>query len=234
MIEKYLLGNGLENIESEDYDYVFSSIPCYENLASFGVDKKNPETYKTFVDHFLSKINPKLGTVTIAFTGCRRANSQILPKFYYLNQSFFENGYYLRDTKFYVKKEGYDAYSHTVGHVYTFQNKAKTGLYNLRKDKLFNTYGKDLWGPFYRERVVAGEVVGLPVMIPQMCIENFTEKGHVVCDPFGGLGSTGLAAKNIGRGYLVYEIVEEIHREGMSDFGAQKDDILSIMGADLK
>lgn len=228
LIEKYMLGDGIKSLETESYDYVLSSIPCYENLGSFGVDKNHPETYKDFVDLLVKKMSPKLGTVTIAFTGCRRANSRILPKFFYVNQSFFEHGYYLRDTKFYQKKSGYDAYSHTIGHVYTFQKEGVQGIYNLRKESLYHTYGKDLWGPFSKERVVAGEVVGMPRDIPQMCIENFTEKGHVVCDPFGGLGTTGLAAKSLGRGYVVTEIVEDIYREGMKLFQEAEGDLLNL------
>ena len=217
--QQYILGSCLDNLTTDQYDYFFSGTPCYEDLEAFGVDKNKPQTYKTkFLDWFVPRLRPRLGTVTIAFTGCRRSNSQILPKFYYLNQTFFQHGYILKDTKFYVKKTGYDGYSHTIGHVYTFQKKGKEGIFNLRKKKLFSTYGHDLWGPFSKEKVIDGEVVAQPKEVPLMCIENFTEKGHVVYDPFGGLGTTGLAAKELGRGYLVYEIRPEIHRAGLDLF----------------
>ena len=216
---EYILGNCLDNLATDQYDYFFSGTPCYEDLEVFGVDKNNPKSYKTkFLDWFVPRLKPRLGTVTIAFTGCRRANSQILPKFYYVNQAFFQHGYILKDTKFYIKKVGYDGYSHTLGHVYTFQHKSKEGIFNLRKKKLYSTYGHDLWGPFGKEKVIDGEVVAQPKEVPLMCIENFTEEGHVVYDPFGGLGTTGVAAKELNRGYLVYEIRPEIHRAGVELF----------------
>jgi|TARA_R100000455_G_C6255268_1_gene111215 hypothetical protein len=219
--QDYILGSCLDNLETDEYDYFFSGTPCYEDLASFGVDKNKPITYKTkFLDWFVPRIRPKLGTVTIAFTGCRRANSQILPKFYYVNQAFFQYGYLLKDVKFYLKKTGYDGYSHTVGHVYTFQKKDQKGVFNLRKKKLFQTYGHDVWGPFDKEKVIDGEVVAQPIEIAQYCVENFTDEGHVVYDPFGGLGTTGLAAYRLGRGYLVYEIRDEIYQAGIERFNA--------------
>ena len=218
---QYILGDSIANMKTDTYDYFFSGTPCYEDLEVFGVDKNKPSTYKTkFLDWFVPRLHPRLGTVTIAFTGCRRANSQILPKFFYVNQTFFQHGYILKDTKFYIKKNGYDAYSHTLGHVYTFQKKDKEGIFNLRKHKNFNTYGKDLWGPFGKEKVIDGEVVAQPFEVPEMCILNYTNEGHVVYDPFGGLGTTGLAAKKHNRNYLVYEIREPIHSEGQKLFNA--------------
>lgn len=219
--QEYLLGSCIGNLTTDTYDYFFSGTPCYEDLEAFGVNKNKPESYKTkFLDWFVPRLRPRLGTVTIAFTGCRRANSQILPKFYYVNQSFFQHGYFLKDVKYYMKKAGYDGYSHTVGHVYTFQHKSKKGVFNLRKKKLFQTYGLDVWGPFEKEKVVDGEVVQQPIEIAERCVQNFTNEGHIVYDPFGGLGTTGLAAKRNGRGYLVYEIREEIHKEGLKRFEA--------------
>lgn len=218
--QDYILGSCIDNLTTDKYDYFFSGTPCYEDLQVFGVDKNKPETYKTkFLDWFVPRLRPRLGTVTIAFTGCRRSNSQILPKFYYVNQSFFQYGYLLRDVKYYVKKTGYDGYSHTIGHVYTFQKKNKKGIYNLRNHKLYSTYGHDLWGPFdSKEKVIDGEVVAQPIEVSKYCIQNFTNENHVVYDPFGGLGTTGLAAKLCGRGYLVYEIRPEIHKAGLELF----------------
>ena len=220
----------MDNMDTDEYDYFCSSPPCYEDLKAFGVQLNKPETYKTGVlDLIVPKLRPRLGTVTFTFTGCRRNNSQILPKFYYLTQCFFENDYYLRDVKYYKKKDGYDGYSHTIGHIYTFQKRGTKGRYNLRRDELYNTYGHDIWGPFLREQKIAGEVVGLPIEVPERCILNFTDPGHVVYDPFGGIGTTGLAADDHGRGYLMYEIRPEIHAEGVRLFDEKHNDVTEIL-----
>jgi hypothetical protein len=216
-MSNYVLGNSLPNIPVDTYDYVFSSPPCYEDLTSFGVTNKKPETYKTeFFDKIVPLFCPKLGTVTIAFTGNRRNNSRILPKFMYVNLSFQENGYYLRDVKYVLKSNSYNAYSSQVIHVYTFQKNEIKGNYNLNRDKLHQTYGKDLWGPFQKEFLVDGEVVGQPIEIAKYCIQNFTNTGDVVYDPFAGVGITLAAAKSLDRNYLGYEI-----RESIWDYGTK-------------
>lgn len=214
-MSEYRLGDCIPNIPVDEYDYLFSSPPCYEDLSFFGVDIKTPETYKTeFFDKIVPLMNPRLGTVTISFTGSRRNNSRILPKFLYCNLSFIENGYYLRDVKYSKKSDSYNAYSAQIVNIYTFQKNTVKGLYNLKKDKLYQKYGKDFWGPFSKEITIDGEVVSQPIEIASYCIENFTDEGHIVYDPFAGVGTTLGAAKQLGRNYLGYEI-----RESIWDYG---------------
>ena len=222
MSNRYVLGDSIKSISTDEYHYFFSGTPCYEDLSSFGVDVNEPESYKTkFLDWFVPSIQAKNGTVTIAFTGCRRNNARILPKFYYLNQAFYENNYYLRDVKYYIKKQGFDGYSHTIGHVYSFQKNDIKGHYNLRKNKLYKTYGLDIWGPFNKEIVIDGEVVAQPPQVPSYCIRNFTEIGETVYDPFGGIGSTGLAAHRLNRKFFVYEKREPIYEYGFCQLKEQ-------------
>lgn len=45
-----------------------------------------------------------------------------------------------------------------------------------------------------------------PVEIPKRMIEAFTDKGDVVLDPFIGSGTTALAAKELGRRYIGFDI----------------------------
>jgi len=215
----YYFGSCLDNFKDEVYDYFFSGIPCYEDLSFFGVDVKTPESYKTkFMDLIVPMMNPRLGTATIAFTGNRRNNSIIAPKFYFVCQAFFENGYVLKDAKYIKKTDSYNAYSSTLIHAYTFQKKGMKGVHNLRKDSLYNTYGKDCWGPFKKEFLIGKEVVGMPIEIPTYHIQNFTDKGHIVYDPFVGIGSTLEAARSLDRQYLGYEIRKEIWEEGKKRF----------------
>jgi len=214
-MSEYKLGSCLDTFASEQYDYLFMSPPCYEDLGFFGVDINKPETYKTkFMDGIVPMMNPRLGTATVSFTGDRRNGGRILPKFKFVIDSFSENGYYLRDVKYSKKSESFNAYSSQILHILTFQKESVKGLYNLRKDSLYQTYGKDFWGPFGKEKKIDGEVVGQPIEIAEYCILNYTDEGHVVYDPFAGIGTTLAAAKRNKREYLGYEIREEIWRHG--------------------
>ena len=43
------------------------------------------------------------------------------------------------------------------------------------------------------------------------CIDNFTDKGDTVYDPFIGIGTTAIASYNLGRKYYGSEKDEEIY-----------------------
>lgn len=45
-----------------------------------------------------------------------------------------------------------------------------------------------------------------PTELVQMLIEQFTEPGQIVCDPFLGSGTTAVAAVKTGRHYIGYEL----------------------------
>lgn len=219
-ITGYSVADSLSVFPRLDYDYLFTSPPCYEDLESFGVTPKKPETYRThFLSLWLPKAAPKLGTITISFTGARRHDGKILPKSFYLQQAMYDCGYYLRDIKKVKKSNSYNAYSHQVIEVLTFQKEGTKAVYNLRKEKLYDTYGKDIWGPFRKEQIVDGEVVGQPIEIAEYCVLNYTNEGHLVLDPFAGIGTTCEAARRHNRQYLGYEIRESIWQYGVNFYG---------------
>ena len=221
-VARYERASCLDKMAVEEYDYVYLGPPDYEDadniskaLGAGGVDTKYPETYQyNFLELLVPLLKPKLGTITVSFTGDRRNSSRILPKNFYLMNVMFDLGYYLRTAKYALKSPRVNLYSSNIIHVLTFQHEKLDGKYNLQKSKLYSTFGPDLWGPFQKEILIEGEVVGQPIQIAQRCIEAFTDPGDVVYDPFAGIGTTLYAAKQLGRGYLGTEIRESIWKYG--------------------
>lgn len=54
-----------------------------------------------------------------------------------------------------------------------------------------------------------------PVSVLQPLIECFTQPGDIVLDPFGGSGSTCVAAAQCGRRWIGIELMEEYHAAGV-------------------
>lgn len=217
MIKKYVHGNCFDTIDNEIYDYVYTGIPCYEDLSSYGVNFSNPKSYKIFLDLFLPRLKPKSGTVTIAFTGYRRHSSMVMPKEYYLYETMTDLGYILKDKKYFLKRETYNPYTHTLLTISTFQDPKIKGVFNLRKNRLFDTYGPDLWRDpeGFSEIMLDGELVKQNRIISRNCIENFTDPGQVVLDPFAGVATTCSVAAELGRGYIGFEIRKKIYECGV-------------------
>lgn len=57
-----------------------------------------------------------------------------------------------------------------------------------------------------------------PTRLPDFLIRFLTQAGDVVLDPFGGTGTTGLAAERLGRRWIVVEQVAEYLRAGSGLF----------------
>ena len=51
-----------------------------------------------------------------------------------------------------------------------------------------------------------------PETMINRCIENFTDEGEVVYDPFIGIGTTAIASYNMNRNYYGSEIDKKIYR----------------------
>lgn len=75
-----------------------------------------------------------------------------------------------------------------------------------------------------------------PVSLMKRMIEDGTALGEVVLDPFMGSGSTGVAAVEMGRRFIGYEIDEgwyEVAERRIRDAGASVEEC-DIQGADLR
>lgn len=84
------------------------------------------------------------------------------------------------------------------------------------KDKPVNDCGRSdlLTFPNVKDFDVDGHPIHesqKPVALMQVLIEQSTQKGEIVLDPFMGSGTTCLAARNCGRGYIGFEIDEKYY-----------------------
>ncbi|MBN4072280.1 site-specific DNA-methyltransferase [Flavobacteriales bacterium AH-315-E23] len=83
-------------------------------------------------------------------------------------------------------------------------------------------FGRDLRKWKNKEGVLPGNTVSValvgknmghpavfPVGLPEFFIKLFTDSGDNVLDPFGGSGSTGIAAINLNRNYVLIDLKEE-------------------------
>jgi site-specific DNA-methyltransferase (adenine-specific) len=63
------------------------------------------------------------------------------------------------------------------------------------------------WHGFIRDskedRVAHPTQKALDVM--KWCVEEFSKEGELICDPFAGSGTTGVACKNLNRNYILIE-----------------------------
>lgn len=79
-----------------------------------------------------------------------------------------------------------------------------------------------IWEFFYEKRDIRDKNVHpavYPIGLPKKCIELFTHKGELVLDPFVGAGTTLLAAKDVERNAVGFDLKEEYVKLSMSRLG---------------
>ncbi len=112
-------------------------------------------------------------------------------------------------------------------------NWAKSRLNNLsRKDKIRSQssvgsgFGKNIANWLNRDKVYPSNVLHLatecgnknhsaafPESLPSWFIKLFTKPRDLILDPFAGSGTSGVAAKKLGRSYLMIDVVESYKKE---------------------
>ncbi|HEV2580934.1 MAG TPA: site-specific DNA-methyltransferase, partial [Ktedonobacteraceae bacterium] len=79
-------------------------------------------------------------------------------------------------------------------------------------------FGRDLRNWVDKTEVLPGNTISVPLVgrneghpavfpvgLPEFFIKLFTKPGDIVLDPFGGCGSTGIAAKGLGRNVMLID-----------------------------
>ena len=195
-----------------EYDYVCFSPPDYDELDMEPEDPK----WITWQKKIYKKLNPKSGVVTIV-NSMRKHKRFTVPKDVYIYNVMFSLGYKLVTKKVWIKPkidpygfklgERNNLYRYDNAYIMTFANK------NNFKSKGTKRYRADNWTEDYKAEKF-GEVkytYHYPETMINRCIENFTEPGDVVYDPFVGIGTTAIASHNMGRNYYGSEIDTDVY-----------------------
>lgn len=69
-----------------------------------------------------------------------------------------------------------------------------------------------IWEFFYEKRDVRNKNIHpavFPIALPKKCISLFTHKGELVLDPFTGIGTTLLAAQDLDRNAIGFDLKQE-------------------------
>lgn len=93
------------------------------------------------------------------------------------------------------------------------------GAYNQDAFERYSPGAENIIRAGFRARESGLHPTQKPLELMEALIELTTQKGQLVLDPFAGSGTTGVAAKALGRNYLMFERSREFYETAQSRFG---------------
>lgn len=92
------------------------------------------------------------------------------------------------------------------------------GAYNQDAFERYSPDADNIIRAGFRARESGLHPTQKPLELMEALIELTTQKGQLVLDPFAGSGTTGVAAKALGRNYLMFERSREFYETAQSRF----------------
>ena len=182
-----------------NYDYCFFSPPDYDELGMTPI--QDDEKYFGWMKDVYSKLNPNKNVVTIVISN-RRYNRRTIPKHEYVTSIMKDLGYDLLNEKIWEKSREINMYRYNYAFVLCYGK----GNYKSKNTKQFKY---DTW--FHPHQSYKGYSYNFSKDMVIRCIENYTEKGDTVFDPFIGIGTTAVACLETERNFLGSEIDSEVY-----------------------
>lgn len=96
----------------------------------------------------------------------------------------------------------------------------------------FMEYTRSVWNFGTESRKRIGHPAPFPVELPARLIRFYTYKGQTVLDPFGGSGTTGVAAKQLGRNYILIDNSEEYCKLAEERLDSRQSELGKDLGGD--
>ena len=174
-----------------NYDYVLTSPPDYNEL---GIDPKTDD-WENFLDSWVQLLKPTNNLVTICSSD-RKSDGKIYPKHIKIIDVFEKNGWFLKKINIWVKSYKVNMFRMNYMNILTFAKKP----FKVKNPHMVDVILDE------KSPIVNGFKFGMSLLVCKMMIDNHTEKGQTVYDPFMGSGTTAVAALECDRLYVGSEI----------------------------
>ena len=174
-----------------NYDYVLTSPPDYNEL---GIDPKTDD-WENFLDSWVQLLKPTNNLVTICSSD-RKSDGKIYPKHIKIIDVFEKNGWFLKKINIWVKSYKVNMFRMNYMNILTFAKKP----FKVKNPHMVDVILDE------KSPIVNGFKFGMSLLVCKMMIDNHTEKGQTVYDPFMGSGTTAIAALECDRLYVGSEI----------------------------
>jgi DNA modification methylase len=195
----------MPQLEKNSVDLIFTSVP---DLNDLGID--DIIEYQNFIsdamDEFHNLISDK-GMVAMCQTD-RKIGGKVLSKHSYIINYMQELGFVLKDYKIMVVNtmDSRDQYKFPYQHLCVFTRK---GTIQRKGDWLLHFLRYDMKKPSNRPFYIWNE------NFVRLVIENLSNEGDKVFDPFSGSGIVLYVAKQMNREYLGCELNKEVYDASM-------------------